>query len=119
MTWLAIAFLSSSLLVLLYVFWLRAMLRCRPRYQPFYDWLEPIEARLCDKSRTILVARLYQLAGILATVQAALQESGIDWLSLVPIPDEYAKYVGPTIWVTGILFAKLRKITSAPLEQRE
>ena len=97
----------------------RPTLRTRPLFKPIYDKLAPLEAALWQKSRTMLFARLYQLAGLLVTVEAAMAESGIDWLPLIPIPDQYKIYVGPVLWLTGLLFAKLRSITSEPLALKE
>lgn len=106
-------------LVVLYVWGLRSRLREHPWFDPFYDWIEPIERVLWAKSRTLLIARLYSLVGFLISIQALLQESGVDWIGLIPIPGEYAKWIGPTVWVTGLLFGHLRKITAVPLEERK
>src|SRR5262249_60343102 len=88
--------------------------RTRRLFKPIYDKLAPLEAALWQKSRTMLFARLYQLAGLLVTVEAAMAESGIDWLPLVPIPQQDKIYVGPRLWLTGTLFAQLRKSTREP-----
>ena len=105
--------------VLIYVFGIKPLIRNHPRFKPFYDWLEPIEVSLWNKSRTLLLARLYSLAGFLITAQAVLDSSGVDWLSLFPIPEGYARYVGPAVWVTGLLFARMRKMTTSSLDERK
>lgn len=96
--------------------WARRYLLRYQWFVMFYDKVEPIEKVLWAKSKTMFFARLYQLAGALVTMQAVLTESGIDWLAIIPVPPQYQKFVGPTLWVTGLLFSKLRKMTTEPLE---
>jgi hypothetical protein len=114
MSWTLIAAVA---ILLLYVFWGRAWARNRwAWFDAVLDKIEPYEQMLWKKSRTIFLARLYQLAGFLVTAQGFLVESGVDWVSIIPIPEKYQLYVGPVVWVTGLAFAQLRKATDKPLE---
>lgn len=111
--------LTLILLALIYAVILKPLFKKRGWFQGYYDWIEPVERNLWDKSKTMLFARLYSLIGFLITAQAMLEASGIDWIALIPIPQKYAQWVGPVVWITGLLFARLRKITTVPLEVKK
>lgn len=103
--------------VLLYVFVLRARLAAMPAFAPWFERLDAIERRLWRSSRTILVSRLYWLAGLAIALHdlavPILVQSGFDWQSFVP--PEYAKFSGLALVATGMLFEQLRKVTAEPV----
>ena len=85
-------------------------------------WHENIEDKLWDSSRTMLVARGYQLAGWLIGLQALATAAGIDTMPFITsaaefIPEKYRSLALSGFFIiTGLAFAKLRKMTSKPLE---
>lgn len=108
-------FLAIVLLFMVYVVFLKPWFKNKGWFQGFYAWIEPIEKTLWSKSRTLFFSRLYSLLGSILLVQSTFEANGIDWVSLIPIPPEYSKYLGPVMLVTGLLFSKLRKDTTAPV----
>ena len=106
-------------LTAIYVLWLRPIFRDHPWFDPIYDWLEPIEARLWGKSRTIFVARALALAGYLITINDLL----MPLVMVLPLdkmlPEPYGDAVGPVLMVVGHVFTALRKVTDTPLGEKE
>lgn len=115
----AFAFLAA--LAVIYAFWLRGSVKQHPTFKPYYDWIEPIEANLWAKSRTILSARLYWIAGALLGlhdfIAPILLSSGAEWQSI--IPPEYQRFYPLVMIGTGLLFEGLRRITREPLGEKE
>lgn len=115
-----LTFAILAAIALVYVFVVRPLIRNLPVFVPFFDWIEPIEARLWRKSRTILVARLYEIAGILLAIHDLLMpvvaQLGFDWTALVPYP--YSIVVSIGLYITGWLFERLRQVTTAPVERQ-
>lgn len=116
MKWL-IAITVFTVIVAVYVTWLRPLMRTTSWGQRFLNWIEPIERKLWWKSETILWQRFkYFLGSALSTLVV------IDWNSLSPIiPEKYRGLVVgllPTIFITidGWIGEKLRKETTKPLE---
>ena len=109
-----------TIMVLLYAFVLRRFVKSW--FPSFFAWLEPIEAKLWAKSRTILLARLTWLGGLVAG--AANMTAGVDWTSVLSqlvshLPAGAQPYASSlivplAISVIGGLFEWLRRIT-APL----
>lgn len=105
-----------SVLLALWVVWLRPWLRDKPWAQSFFDAVEPIERILWWKSETLLWNRFKMLFGSVLTVLV-----GIDWNSVTPlIPEKYRTLVLalPTIFVAidGLIGERLRRDTTKPLE---
>jgi hypothetical protein len=104
-----------------YAFWLRAWLRKQPAFAPYYDWIDGIAARLWAKSRTILSARLYWIAGTLMGlhdfVVPILLSSGFE--SQAFVPPEYQRFYPLVMIATGLLFECLRRVTREPLDAKE
>lgn len=105
--------LAVIVLVSAYVFWLRPTLREHPWFDPFYDWIEPIEANLWAKSRTIFAARLLTAASLLVSIHdiAGPALMGIDVNPF--IPEAYQQYVPLAGVLIGLVFERLRKITAS------
>lgn len=88
----------------------------------FFAWIEPIEIRLWKNSKTIFVARLKMLSGLLLTV--ATSAGQIDITPLMPfVPDAWEPFV-QILWnllplsltLLGWMDEYLRTQTTEPLE---
>ncbi len=122
MLWFFAAILAA---VLIYVFVLRA--KVKAIFPSFFAWLEPIEATLWAKSRTVLAARLTWLGGLIAGI--ANLTAGVDWstllgqlVSYLPAsiqPTASALIVPLAVTCLGGLFDWLRHVTSEPLAAKE
>jgi hypothetical protein len=91
----------------------------------FCDWIDPLIVSWLSRSRTVALARAYQWAGYLvsgdAFIRPILVESGlvsVDWVSLFSIPDPWGKIIGPALAATGLVFAKLRKVTDTAYAEK-
>lgn len=121
MKWL-IGLTVVTVLIAVYVAWLRPLMRKTAWGAAFLDYIEPMERVLWWKSETILFARLKIVAGLLLT--ALTQMGSIDITPLMPfVPDEYEGFVKfvwnmipLTLTVMGWVDEKLRKDTTKPLE---
>lgn len=88
----------------------------------FFAWIEPIEIRLWKNSKTIFVARLKMLTGLLLTLGTQL--GAVDITPLMPfVPDAWEpavrivwNFLPLTITVLGWMDESLRKQTTEPLE---
>lgn len=109
-------------LLLAYALWGREWLKTKPRAQPFFDWIEPIEILLFKKSETILFARMLSGLGLVLTFLT--QISTIDLTPIMPfVPEKYAVYVHVVfnsmplvITALGAIVERLRNQTTKPLE---
>lgn len=121
--------LAVVVLVLVYAFFLRDILRESAWFGWFYRWIEPIEAKLWQKSRTVLVARLVWVPSALITVHDFLLPALglINWNPIstrllldVGIPtDFHAAAMAAFTALIGKVFLELRKVTTEPLETKE
>jgi hypothetical protein len=116
-----LALAIAAAVAVVYAFWLRSWLKQHAALKRLYASIEPIEAKLWARSRTILSARLYWIAGALIGlhdfVAPMLLSSGLDWQSFVP--PEYQRFYPLVLIGTGLLFEWLRRLTSAPLHEKE
>lgn len=111
-----------TVLIALYVVWLRPMMRKTSWGASFLDWIEPVERKLWWKSETIFFARAKMFIGLLLT--ALTQLGTIDITPLMPfVPDQYEGVVKVAwnalpliITVMGWVDEQLRKDTTKPLE---
>lgn len=87
-------------------------------------WHKQVEDRLWERSRTILVARGYQLAGWVLGLQTFLAANGIDTTPFTDeltnlVPDQYRKFLplAFSLWLilTGMAMTKLRNMTDGPV----
>lgn len=87
----------------------------------FFAWIEPIEIRLWKNSKTVFIARLKMLSGLLLTV--ATQAGQIDITPLMPfVPDAWEPFV-QILWnllplsltLLGWMDEYLRTQTTEPL----
>jgi hypothetical protein len=102
-----------------YAFVLRPRLKVCPWFVPFYAWIEPIESWAWDKSRTLLVSRLYLVAGVLLAVHDGLLPI-LGAVDITPfIPEQYQKFYPMALALTGVLFEWLRRVTKEPLADKE
>jgi len=105
-------------------YWLvvRPWLRARPRCASLWARIDAIEAALWARSRTILWARLYTVAGAaLAAYDVAMPAlaslGGTSWETL--LPERYralAPFISFALVATGQLFEQLRKVTVSPVD---
>ncbi len=107
-------------LVWAYILWGRAFIIARyPAAAGFISWVDGIYGR----SRTVLVAIGYWLAGALTVFHDLLAEAGLDWTPLQTqignalgfIPENMRGLVlGVFLIMTGVAFQWLRSVTAAP-----
>jgi hypothetical protein len=116
-----LVFAVPAAVAVIYAFWLRGWLKQHPTFKPYCDWIEAIAATLWARSRTILSARLYWIAGTLIGlhdfVAPILLSSGLEWQAF--IPPEYQRLYPLMLIATGLLFEGLRHVTREPLEAKE
>lgn len=116
-----LAFACLAALAIFYAFWLRGWLKQHPAFRAYFDWAESIARKLWAKSRTVLSARLYWIAGIVLGVHdfiaPILFSSGLEWQSF--IPPEYQRFYPLVLIATGFLFEGLRRITRESLDAKE
>lgn len=91
-----------------------------PRLQAWHQ----IEDRLWANSRTLLIARLYTLGGIIIAIHDGLAQSGVNVTPILEqitsfLPEKY-RPLGLALWVvlTGVVFEWLRHATSKPLSEK-
>ncbi len=111
--------------VVVYVFVVRPYIREMPWCDPYFDWIEPIEAALWAKSKTVLTARLAWIpSGLLLihdTVAAwALDATPILSRALSSIPDDVRPLVITAAFgIYGLVVEWLRRVTREPLADKE
>ncbi len=114
-----ISAIAVASIVLAYVFVIRPSVRDVSSFQPFFDWIEPWEARLWAKSRTVLIARLTMLAGFFLTahdlVVPMVAAGGFDPF----LPPEWLRFMPLAIMVLGAINEWLRRVTIEPLSAKE
>ncbi len=124
MRYVIIGAVALTALALWYVLVGRCWLKTKSWTKPFFDWIEPIEIALWDKSETMLTARLLWLGGFLVTGYDALAVF-LPTLDLTPLTDRLLAsvpqdlrglVVSGAIGLLGLLIAWLRKRTTKPLE---
>ena len=60
-----------------YIFFGRPLLM--NRFPTLWSYIDPVENWLVDCSRTLIVARLYWIGGILIAIHDSLASYGMDW----------------------------------------
>ena len=91
------------------------------RYPEVWQVIDKIEAWLIDRSRTLLIARLYWLGGIFIAIHDKLAEYGFDVTPLITqvsdfVPENYrALALAAFLALTGLAFEWLRRATREPL----
>jgi hypothetical protein len=91
------------------------------RYPKVWQWIDTAESWLIDRSRTLLIARLYWLGGIFIAVHDTLAEHGFDVTPLITqvsdfVPENYRPLaLAGFLALTGIAFEWLRHVTREPL----
>jgi len=94
------------------------------RYPKVWQWVDTAEAWLIDRSRTLLIARLYWVGGIVICIHDKLAEYGMDWTPLVNqftdlVPETYRPLaLAGFLALTGIAFEWLRHVTREPLPRK-
>lgn len=117
--------LGIILFVVLWAFVLRPFVRDLPIFDPLFDWLEPIERKLWAKSRTILAARLAWVPAALLSIHDTIAAWALDWTPILSrlvkqIPEDMQGLaMAAVIGVIGLVFERLRRITSEPLSDKE
>ncbi len=113
-------------IVLLYAL-CRPLLRELPWLKPLYDRLEPVEAFLWDRSRTILLARLIWVPGTLLSLHDAILPAFglVNWTPIsaslllqLGVPEQF--HAAAVLMFTTLLtqgFEALRKVTTGPVEK--
>jgi hypothetical protein len=116
-------FIVSGMVILLgwtYVFFIRPYLVA---HYPLYGKFAEFESAFYLKSRTILMARLYWVGGIVVALQQLAASAGLDVTPLVQemakwIPDGYRSLaVAFVMFATGLIFEALRRKTIAPVDK--
>lgn len=113
---LLIAITIITVLLALYVVWLRPWMRTNAGGQTLLAKIEPMERMLWWKSESLLWSRFKVFLGTALTVLV-----GIDWNSVSPIfPEKYRPILValPTLFVAldGLMGEPLRRDISKPLE---
>ncbi len=113
-------FLLFAVVAMLYMFVLRPKLKSW--FPGFYAWLDPMVAALWAKSRTLLMARLTWVGGLVSGASAVT--GGVDWTAVAHklvafLPAQYqdlgeALLIPVAIATLGGIFEWLRHVT-APL----
>ncbi len=104
----------------IYILWGREWLVARWPTQ-FKWWHEQVEDKLWEKSRTVLVGRLYWLGGLVLLAHDLAAEAGLDVTPVLTqlgdfIPEKYRPVaLALFLYLTGLAIVKLRKMTSKPL----
>lgn len=84
-------------------------------------WWHTIEDNLWAKSRTILGARLYWVAGIVTALHELAAAAGVD---VTPVTNQLSEFIPPAyrglalsvgLAATGVLFEYLRRVTTVPV----
>jgi hypothetical protein len=112
---LLIGFLVVTMLVALYVIWLRPWLRDKEWAAGFFAWIEPAERLLFKKSESILWARFLKVIGLGVPFLQAVGAVDITPYMAI-IPEGYGPYLLLLIFVAGQMGEWLRKDTTQPLE---
>jgi len=118
----AVLLLIFTVILTVYAVWGRDWLKSRAWAKPFFDWIEPIEITLFQKSETILFARLKVLTGLMLAVLTNM--GTINLSALMPIvPDKYKAWVDTAVNLSPLLLSlvgwmdeQLRKKTTLPIE---
>jgi hypothetical protein len=106
-----------------YIFFGRPFLR--ERYPKMWSYIDPVEDWLVDRSRTLIVARLYWIGGIVIAIHDTLASYGMDWTPLVNevtnlIPEQYrALALAGFLALTGVAFDWLRHVTGESLASKK
>lgn len=116
-----VCFSLFTILLAIWVVFVRPWARARPGWKWFFDAIEPIEIALWRKSETLLWARFQMLTGILLEFLMLLR--GIDLTEVMPyIPEKYRTTVTTTmhvlplvITILGWINEMLRRDTTKPL----
>ncbi len=105
--------------VVVYVFVVRPYIREIPWCDPFFDWIEPIEAALWAKSKTVFAARLVTGAGLLLSIHDFVLPVLLA-VDLQPfVPSRYQPLYPVALAAIGPIFEWLRRVTSEPLAAKE
>lgn len=112
---------------IVYVLYLKPMLRKIPTFATLYDRLDVIESMLWQRSRTILLARATWLMALLVAVHDGIIQlvGGLDWTPisnrlLSNIPDDLRPVViAGGIALLGVIFEQMRRISTGPVAGKE
>jgi hypothetical protein len=115
-----IVILILTVLMAIYVLWVRPWLRTEPWAQGFFAAIEPIEIALFSKSETILWARWIQLMSLLTVVLGMLGQ--IDPTPFVQLfPPQYQPFLpmipGLALTINSFIEVQLRKDVTKSLDR--
>lgn len=119
----ALAILIAA--IVLYVFVVRPCIREMPWCDPFFDWIEPIEAALWAKSKTVLVARLAWVPSAILLLHDTVAASAFDATPILSrlfhsIPDDIRPLaITAAVGVYGAVVEWLRRRTVEPIDAKE
>jgi len=106
-----------------YIFLGRPLLR--DHYPQLWSYIDRVEDWLVDRSRTLIVARLYWIGGIIIAIHDTLASYGMDWTPLVNevtnlVPEQYrALALAGFLAATGVAFEWLRRVTRESLADKK
>lgn len=117
---LLIALTVITVLVALYVVWLRPRMRKTAWGAAFLDWIEPMERVLYWKSETVLWARFKQVMVSLFGLLAIIGQLPDLTPFIQFFPEEVRPFLlvipGLALWLDNSIGVALRKDTTKPLE---
>ena len=106
-----------------YIFFGRPLLM--NRFPTLWGYIDPVERWLVDHSRTLIIARLYWIGGIVIAIHDTLASYGMDWTPLVNevtnlVPEQYrALMLAGFLALTGVAFEWLRRVTRESLADKK
>lgn len=119
---------ALALVLILYLFVVRPWLKRQPWAASFFAWIEPIEAKLWLKSRSVFMARLMSVGGAIVALYNSLSQSAIDWSGLQStiishLPEGWRglaqQLVLPImVMIVGVIFEWLRHVTTTSLQDK-
>lgn len=95
------------------------------RFPTLWDYIDPVERWLVDHSRTLIIARLYWIGGIVIAIHDTLASYGMDWTPLVNevtnlTPEQFrALALAGFLAATGVAFEWLRRVTRQSLADKK
>ncbi len=121
MNWL-IGITIVTVLVAIFVVFIRPGMRNNPRFATFFQWIEPVEIAGWRKSETLLWARMKMVIGVLLTM--LMQLGTIDITPLLPLISEDYQFYVAVVWnllpmaitAVGWVDERLRYDTTKPIE---
>lgn len=103
------------ILVWIYIMFIRQWLAHKSPWARHFQWIHAVEDKLWERSRSILVSRLYWLGGIIIAIHEAFAAAGFD---LTPVLVQLQGYVPENLrpMVVPLLIPAFLVLTGAAME---